>query len=123
MAEIIDLPISINFLIIPFALGLIGVIFAWFMRGWILKQPRGNQRMKELSNAIRSGAQAYLKKEYTYIAGISVLVFFAILVLKGSSDNWYAGLYTAIPYDILPYFARPGLWDPPPVFSRPAAPE
>jgi len=98
MADIIDLPISVNFLIIPLALGLLGVIFAWFMRSWIMKQPRGNQRMKELSNAIRTGAKAYLKKEYTYIAGISIIVFFAILVLKGSSDDWYAGLYTAIAF-------------------------
>jgi K(+)-stimulated pyrophosphate-energized sodium pump len=98
MADIIDLPISLNFLLIPFALGVFGVFFAWFMRSWILKQPRGNQRMKELSNAIRTGAKAYLKKEYSYIAGISIFVFFAILVLKGSSDNWYAGLYTAIAF-------------------------
>ncbi len=93
-----ELPISIYLLIIGPIAGFVGIAFAIFMRRWILGQPRGNKRMKEISSAIRSGAQAYLKKEYTYVAGISVFVFFAILVLKGWSDDWYSGLWTAIAF-------------------------
>jgi K(+)-stimulated pyrophosphate-energized sodium pump len=92
--------ISIYFLMIPPIAGFLAVAFAFFMRSWILKQPRGNKRMKEISRAIRKGAKAYLKKEYITVAVIAVVVFFGILVLKGWSDGMWKGLWTAIAFAI-----------------------
>jgi len=90
--------ISIYFLIIAPLAGLFGVAFAVFMRSWIIKQPRGTKKMKEISGAIRSGAKAYLKREYTYIAVIAIFVFIAIWAMKGKSDGMYAGLWTALAF-------------------------
>jgi K(+)-stimulated pyrophosphate-energized sodium pump len=65
---------------IMFALGcaVFAIVYgAWQIR-WILAQPDGNDRMREISAAVREGAVAYLWRQYTAIAwvgaGLTVLI-------------------------------------------------
>jgi Na+/H+-translocating membrane pyrophosphatase len=45
------------------------------------KAPRGNDLMNEISDKIKSGAKAFLKKEYYYLCYYAVAVFAVLLVL------------------------------------------
>jgi len=67
----------------PF-LGILGLIIAYFIYGYVKKQPNGTPLMQELEGMIHSGAMAFLKKEY------SVLVFFiaAVFVLLLIFISW-----------------------------------
>lgn len=56
-------------------LGVIGFVIAIMIYRVIKAQPVGNDRMKEISEAIHDGAMAFLKREYTVLAGFIVLVF------------------------------------------------
>src|SRR5680860_902979 len=47
--------------------GVAAVALAIFYARGVLAAPRGNERMVELSDAIRSGAMAFMKREYTWI--------------------------------------------------------
>ena len=66
----------------PVLLGLVGagiaVAYGLYLTWWLLKQPEGNERMKEIASAVQEGAAAYLKKQYTTIAIVAVVPFFAL---------------------------------------------
>jgi len=45
---------------------------------WILSQPEGTDRMKEISMAVQVGAKAYLNRQYTTIGMVGIVVFIAL---------------------------------------------
>jgi len=52
----------------------LGLYFTW----WLLQQPAGSERMREIGRAIQEGADAYLRRQYLTIAAVSVLPFLLI---------------------------------------------
>src|SRR5438105_5740093 len=70
--------------------GLAAVAFAVVLIFVVLRQPTGNDQMRQIAGAIQEGANAYLNRQYTVIAIIGVI----IAVIIGISINWTtAGLY------------------------------
>jgi len=79
--------------IILFALacGILGVIYALFTASWVMKQESGTDRMRQISDAVREGAQAFLRREYKTVAMVGVVLFVLLLFL---------GTWTAIGFAI-----------------------
>lgn len=69
--------------IILFALacGILGVIYALFTASWVMKQESGTDRMRQISDAVREGAQAFLRREYKTVAMVGVVLFLLLLFL------------------------------------------
>ncbi len=59
-------------------LGAVGFLIAIVMYNVVKAQPVGNDRMKEISDAIHDGAMAFLGREYRVLALFVILVFFVI---------------------------------------------
>jgi len=50
---------------------------------WILGLPQGNDRMRQIAAAIQEGAGAYMKRQYTIIAAVGVVMFIAMFATLG----------------------------------------
>ncbi len=61
-------------LYVVLATGIGALIYAWFLARWVLRQDPGTDQMQEISNAIRSGAVAYLNKQMEVVIPISLVL-------------------------------------------------
>ena len=70
---------------------LIALIFALTQAKKVLKFSEGTELMQKLAASIRKGANAYLKRQYTTVAKIFIIVFIILLILAGVGmlDNWF----------------------------------
>lgn len=83
-------------------IGLIGLLFAIFLRLHVIKQDPGNDRMREIADAIAEGARAFMTSEYRvliiFVAILFVVIGFgtrswttAVCFLVGSAFSTIAG--------------------------------
>ena len=68
---------------IAIACGLVAVAYGVFTFKWILALPAGNARMQEIAGAIQAGAQAYLKRQYTTITVVGVIIMVILGIVLG----------------------------------------
>ena len=68
-------------LILAIVAGVIALAFAGYLAQRVLSADEGTDLMKEIGAAIQEGANAFLKREYTVLAGFVVIVFIVLLVL------------------------------------------
>src|ERR1700726_2933248 len=72
--------------------GALSIVYAvWAIRSVMAADP-GNARMQEIAAAIREGAQAYLKRQYTTIGIVGIVIFLLVGWLLG----WLVALGFAI---------------------------
>ena len=60
------------------------VAYGLITASWILALPQGNDRMKQIAAAIQEGAGAYMKRQYTIIAVVGVIMFIALFATLGA---------------------------------------
>ncbi len=60
------------------------VVYGLVTAQWILGLPQGNERMKQIAAAIQEGAGAYMKRQYTIIAMVGVVMFIALFITLGA---------------------------------------
>ncbi len=63
-----------NAVITAIVAGFISIGYGLFLTSQVLSQPRGNDKMNAIADAIQEGATAYMKRQYTVVAAIGVIV-------------------------------------------------
>src|ERR1700730_3779309 len=58
--------------------GALAIVYAIWAIQSVMSADAGNAKMQEISAAVREGAQAYLKRQYTTIAIVGVVIFFIV---------------------------------------------
>jgi K(+)-stimulated pyrophosphate-energized sodium pump len=61
------------------------IVYGAVTAQWIVGRPTGNDRMREIAAAVQEGAQAYLKRQYTTIGMVGVVLAIVIGVFLGVS--------------------------------------
>src|SRR5271155_4479409 len=61
--------------------GLLSIVYGVYTVSSLMAADAGSQRMQEISDAVREGAQAYLRRQYATIAGVGIVVFIALGLL------------------------------------------
>ena len=68
----------------------ISLLYAWLLRGVVLKKDKGTQKMQEVWNAIRIGADSYLNRQLKTILPaigfLGVVLFFSVYVIPPSLE-------------------------------------
>ncbi|MEA4815957.1 MAG: sodium-translocating pyrophosphatase [Lachnospiraceae bacterium] len=67
-----------NYIFLGPVMGVLALIFAFFLASKVSKQDEGTDRMKEIALAIREGANAFLKAEYKILVIFAAVLFVVI---------------------------------------------
>src|SRR5437016_3259869 len=63
--------------------GALSIVYAIWAIQSVMAADAGSARMQEISAAVREGAQAYLKRQYTTIGIVGIVIFFVLGLLLG----------------------------------------
>ncbi|MBP2652831.1 MAG: Pyrophosphate-energized proton pump [Firmicutes bacterium] len=63
--------------------GIVALLFAAYLMVNVLKEDQGNDKMKEISQAIFEGAMAFLNRQYKTLVPFTVIIFIILFVVSG----------------------------------------
>jgi len=69
--------------LIVIACGVLAVLYGWITSRQVLAADAGTARMQEISGAVQEGAGAYLKRQYTTIAIVGVIILLILAFTLG----------------------------------------
>jgi len=72
-----------NYLWLVIAAGALGVLYGAVQTAALMKAGTGNDRMREIAAAIQEGASAYLRRQYTTIGMVGIVILIAAWLLIG----------------------------------------
>ncbi|HUC50462.1 MAG TPA: sodium-translocating pyrophosphatase [Xanthobacteraceae bacterium] len=72
--------------------GALAIAYAIWATRWVISQDAGSERMQEIAAAVREGAQAYLKRQYSTIGVVGVVIF----LIVGYFLGWYVAIGFAV---------------------------
>lgn len=69
------------FMALIIGISILGLIFAFYLARWVLAKETGSEKMQSISNAIKEGAEAFLRRQNTTILSLAGLLAVIIFVL------------------------------------------
>jgi K(+)-stimulated pyrophosphate-energized sodium pump len=63
--------------------GILAVVYGAVQTSSLLAKPAGNAKMQEIAAAIQEGAQAYLRRQYTTIGAVGLVILIGVFFLIG----------------------------------------
>ncbi len=80
--------------LVGFAGAAVALLFALYQRSVVMKHSEGNDTMVEIAQAIREGANAYLKHQYMTVAKVFAVVFVILLIMAFGTGGEMLSRYT-----------------------------
>ena len=79
-------------LLLAIICAILAIVYGVWSIRWLLAKPEGDETMRAISLAIQEGASAYLRRQYTTIAIVGVVLFAVIY--------YFIEVYTAVGFAI-----------------------
>jgi K(+)-stimulated pyrophosphate-energized sodium pump len=83
-------PFEVIAIWVIFGIAIIGLLYALFLRNQILREDKGTEKMQEVWNAIKDGANAYLQKQFRsilpLIAVLAIALFLSVYIVPPSPE-------------------------------------
>jgi len=78
--------------------GVLALVFSFFLQAKLAGMDPGNAKMQKIAGAIQQGAMAFLKTQYTILAGFAVVmaIVLAVFLDKDATPDINEGVVTAI---------------------------
>ncbi|MBD3203591.1 sodium-translocating pyrophosphatase [Candidatus Woesearchaeota archaeon] len=76
----------------------VSIFFVLYLTRYVLKKDTGTKAMREIAEAIRQGADAFMKRQNKTIAVLSVLVSFGILLIYSIRGDLNLGIQTSVAF-------------------------
>jgi K(+)-stimulated pyrophosphate-energized sodium pump len=73
----------VDLIVLAIVLGLLAIIYGFVTSRQVLGASAGNEKMQQIAAAIQEGAQAYLKRQYTTIGIVGVVVAIIVALFLG----------------------------------------
>jgi len=85
-------------MVIPLVLAIsfLSLIFAGYLTWYVLKQEKGEKKLQDISEAIKEGANAFLKRQYTTIGVLALILGIIIFGVYIYLDEFELGLKISI---------------------------
>lgn len=74
--------------IIPIGAAAAALVYAGLLAIWVTRQPAGNEKILEISRAVRAGATAFLRREFLTLAPLTIVLAIIIALVV----NWQTAL-------------------------------
>ncbi|MEW6400376.1 MAG: sodium-translocating pyrophosphatase [Chloroflexota bacterium] len=90
-----------------FGVAILGLLYAVFLRSQILREDKGTEKMQEVWNAIKDGADAYLRKQLRsilpLIAILTVALFLSVYIVPPSPEasEWHCSAIQKVGADAM----------------------
>ncbi len=72
-----------SYIVFALVCSVIALVYGAFLITSIMKKPSGNEKMKDISDAIQAGAKAYLNRQYKTISIIAIILFVILWLTLG----------------------------------------
>src|SRR5712692_11892621 len=95
------LSIVSNYILVPFAVGLLTILFAAYLANFVLRKDTGTPAMQKVADAIFAGAMAFLNRQYRTIAILAVfaaIIVGVVLALLGQGDKFDLAWHTSLAF-------------------------
>jgi K(+)-stimulated pyrophosphate-energized sodium pump len=73
----------VDLIVLAIVLGLLAIVYGFVTSRQVLGASAGNEKMQQIAAAIQEGAQAYLKRQYTTIGIVGVVVAIIVALFLG----------------------------------------
>jgi K(+)-stimulated pyrophosphate-energized sodium pump len=75
-----------------FLASILALVYAALQTFLLLREDEGDEKMREIAGAIREGAVAFLRREYTVVFGVAIVVSALIGIAFYNSNGWKLAL-------------------------------